>query len=146
MKKIIAFISVFSIINLVGANLQACDAMKYKQQCVSQLAAGYTFIKSYLLDDTKLNAATGEIEYSFVFSKGTVYMLTMSDNQGNPKNIEIKLYDPNHKLIVSNLDAKSGSYFPISYPCSATGIHYMTFKINDATKCGLSVLGFKRGE
>lgn len=144
MKKVIYIFSLFLFLDIVQGNLYACDALKHKETCVSQLASGFTFIKSYLLEGSKTNSK-GEIEYSFVFSKGTNYMLTMSDNNGTAKDIEIKLYDPNHKLIVSNFDSKSGNYFPIAYPCKATGIHYMTFTLKGDEKCGLSVLGFKRG-
>lgn len=121
-----------------------CDAMQYKDKCVQRLADGFTFIKSYLIDGARANT-NGEIEYSFVFSKGTLYMLTIADDLGNAENIEIKLYDPQHKMLATNFDKKSGKFFPIGYPCSTTGVHYMTFKYHGTGKaCGVSVLGFKR--
>ena len=86
----------------------------------------------------------GEIEYSFVFSKGTIYMLTFANSEGNAADIEITLFDPSHKKIASNLIG--GKYIPLGYKCMSTGVHYMTFKFKDgAPKCGLSILGFKRG-
>lgn len=135
----------FGLAILSSTSQAQCDADKHKNQCVAQLADGYTFIKSYLLNDGKLNGS-GEIEYSFVFSSGTTYMLTFANALGASENIEIKLFDPNKKLLASNHDKKSGRFFPIGYKCKATGVHYMTFKFVENTDvCGLSVLGFKRG-
>ena len=60
-------------------------------------------------------------------------------------NIEIILYDTQHKKIISNYDKKSGGFFPIQYTCTNTGVHYMTFKYHGSGEpCGISVLGFKR--
>ncbi len=121
-----------------------CNPQSHKEFCVEQLSPGYTFIKSFPIEKIKTNA-NGEIEYSFVFSKGTNYMLTISDNNNTPKNIEIILYDPQHKKLISNYDKKSDSFFPIQYTCSNTGVHYMTFKYHGSgDQCGLSILGFKR--
>lgn len=145
MRKFIllSFITI-SLLSFHTDSHAQCDAMKHKDKCVQRLADGFTFIKSYLIDGARANA-NGEIEYSFVFSKGTLYMLTIADNIGAAENIEIRLYDPQHKLLATNFDKKSGKYFPIGYPCKSTGVHYMTFKYNGNGKaCGLSVLGFKR--
>ena len=72
-------------------------------------------------------------------------MLTFANNIGDSDNIEIKLYDPQKKLLASNYDKKNDKYFKIGYPCNTTGVHYMTFTFKNTTeKCGISVLGFKR--
>lgn len=143
MKQIITLI-ILSLFATTELSFGQCDAMSNKDKGVGQLSDDFTFIKSYLLDGGKENAK-GEIEYSFVFSKGTSYMLTLVNNLGQSDNIEVKLYDPTHKLLVTNYDKKSDQYLPVVYPCKSTGVHYMTFKFSkDTEKCGLSVLGFKR--
>lgn len=140
--KTIAFSLLFLIWGYANAQ---CDVNSLKGNCTGQLASGFTYIKSYPLEKSKINAK-GEIEYSFVFSKGTIYMLTFANSAGAAKGIEIILYDPSHNKISSNFDAGTGDYFPLGYKCSATGVHYMTFKFKDGTEpCGLSILGFKRG-
>ena len=144
MKKYIFVIAFIWSFTLSNEALAQCNADGFRSQCVSRLADGFTFIKSYNLNDKKINSK-GEIEYSFVFSKGTLYMLTFANALGEMTNIEIKLYDPTHKLIVSNFNKKTKKYFPLGYPCKATGVHYMSFKFADGGQtCGLSVLGFKR--
>ncbi len=138
---ILTLVTAFSLLSVNKSNAQ-CNAMDHKDKCISGLADGFTFIKSYLLDGGKANA-NGEIEYSFVFSKGTIYMLNIANNNGEQSNIVIKLYDPNHKLLASN--NKGDVYFPLGYQCKTTGVHYMTFSFKDTPdQCGLSVLGFKR--
>ncbi len=141
-KKILA-LSIFFVLGIFTSFAQ-CNAMKHKDKCVGQLADGFTFIKSYILNKGKLNNK-GEIEYSFVFSKGTLYMLTIANNLGEADGVEITLYDPTRKKLASNFDKGSGKFFPIGYPCKSTGVHYMTFKFKKGQEpCGLSVLGFKR--
>ena len=137
---IIAVVLIGSMTFYSDATAQ-CDAAKHKAACVGQLADGFTFIKSYLLDGAK--AKKGEIEYSFVFSKGTTYMLTFANNLGKPDNVEITLSDPTRKELAKNMHG--GKYYPIGYACKTTGVHYMKFKFNGTDDhCGLSVLGFKR--
>lgn len=121
-----------------------CDEEEKKRLCIEQLADGFTFIKSYVLESDKANE-NGEIEYSFVFSKGTVYMLTFVDSKGKPQDVEITLYDPERNKLASNFKEETNSYIPLGYQCSTTGVHYMTFKFkNEEIDCGVSVLGFKR--
>ncbi len=145
MKLFAVMLCLVALFSYQHSNAQ-CDADKHKNKCVSQLASGFTFIKSYLLNDAKEND-NGEIEYSFVFSSGTLYMLTFANSMGMSDNIEIKLYSPSKKLVASNYDKKNNKFRAnIGYKCAATGVYYMTFKFKDApTHCGLSVLGFKRG-
>ncbi len=142
-KTILAIATLFLSLGVLSPlSFAQCNAMQHKKACTAQLADGFTFIKSYVLEEGKINA-NGEIEYSFVFSKGTLYMLTLANSAGEAKGVEITLYDPARKKLVSNFDGTN--YHPIGYPCRATGVHYMTFKFKDGeTPCGLSVLGFKR--
>lgn len=147
MKKLISYklLSLsFFIISWGFSNAQ-CNTAGLKVSCTEQLATGFTYIKSYPLKKEKINAK-GEIEYSFVFSKGTIYTLTFANSEGTASDIEITLYDPSHNKIASNFDSNSGHYLPLGYKCTSTGVHYMTFKFKDGTTpCGLSILGFKRG-
>ena len=147
MKKLLSYkiLSLSILLLSWGYSNAQCDLKSLKPNCIGQLASGFTYIKSYPLEKTKINLKD-EIEYSFVFSKGTIYMLTFANSEGKASNIEITLYDPSHKKITSNFDVGTGSYIPLGYKCSATGVHYMTFKFKDGKiPCGLSILGFKRG-
>lgn len=145
MKKLMIILCV-QLLLFTSSNLSfaQCNEEKHKELCIEQLADGFTFIKSYVLESDKANE-NGEIEYSFVFSKGTVYMLTFVDSEGKPQDVEITLYDPERNKLASNYNEETDSYIPLGYQCSTTGVHYMTFKFkNEEDECGTSVLGFKR--
>lgn len=145
MKKLMAVIfTSLLLLSFTTISFAQCDEEKHKELCIEQLADGFTFIKSYVLEPNKANE-NGEIEYSFVFSKGTVYMLTFVDSDGKPQDVEITLYDPERNKLASNYNEETDSYIPLGYQCSTTGVHYMTFKFKDKEQdCGVSVLGFKR--
>jgi hypothetical protein len=147
MKKIISYklLSFSFFIITWGVTNGQCNTTGLKVSCTEQLANGFTYIKSYPLKKEQINTK-GEIEYSFVFSRGTIYMLTFANSQGTSSDIELTLYDPNHNKITSNFDTGTGDYLPLGYKCTSTGVHYMTFKFKEGTTpCGLSILGFKRG-
>src|SRR6478735_9711056 len=102
-------------------------------ECVAKVNGGYTFLKSYQI------ATTGDkVEYSYVFSKETNYMLMMC-NGGTNQNTIVTLYDSNRKLIATNYDKVNNKIFPaIVYQCKATGIYYMTFSFLDKPECSVS--------
>jgi len=108
-------------------------------ECVAKITNGYTFLKSY-----KIEKVGDEMEYSYVFSKDTNYMLVMCDG-GTGKNIVVTLFDSNRKEIATNFDKKNDKYYPaIAYPCKATGIYYLRFSFVDKPECCVSVLAFKK--
>ena len=125
---------------MFGTSSAQCDPSNLKDKGISNLEKGYTYIKSFPLSQEKLNE-NGEIEYSFVFSKGTKYMLTFINADGETEHVTIELYDPNKSLIAKNKKANEDS--PLSYTCNVTGVYYMKFSLKEAG-CGLAILSFKR--
>ena len=108
-------------------------------ECVAKVNEGYTFLKSY-----QIQKVGDQLEYSYVFSKETNYMLVMC-NGGGTQNIIVTLYDANRKLIATNYDKVNNKIFPaIVYKCQATGIYYMRFSFLDKPECCVSVLAFKK--
>lgn len=133
------FVAFGATVNTASAQ---CDANKWKSKCISGLAGGFTFIKSYALDGGSAGA-DGAVERSFVFSKGTIYMINTVNALGESSGIKVELYDPAHKKLASNY--RDGKYYPLGYQCATTGVHYMKFYFSGTKdKCGLSCLGFKR--
>ncbi|HSZ71530.1 MAG TPA: hypothetical protein VK750_02570 [Cytophagaceae bacterium] len=108
-------------------------------ECVAKINAGYTFLKTY-----QMSQVGDQLEYSYVLSKDTNYMLVMC-NGGGGQNIIVTLYDSKRKEIATNQDKASGKIFPaIAYLCKATGIYYLRFSFVDKPECCVSVLAFKR--
>jgi hypothetical protein len=128
----------FVMIALCMMSERVCAQCK-TDECVAKVNEGYTFLKTY-----QIQKVGDQMEYSYVFSKETNYMLVMC-NGGGTQNIIVNLYDANRKLIATNYDKVNNKIFPaIVYKCQATGIYYMRFSFLDKPECCVSVLAFKK--
>jgi hypothetical protein len=115
-----------------------CNTDPLVQRCSGKLG-DFTFLKVYKIDKVKVGET---VEYSYVFSGNTSYMLSICDDKGTDVGVEVSLFDSNRKLVSTN--KLNGKVYPaITYSCKSTGIYYMTYSMSDAT-CGVSVLGFKK--
>jgi len=138
--KTILLSSLFIIFSFTQSSAQ-CDADGLCNSCVPKLGQGFSFLKTYkIYGDKDLH----KIEYSYVFAKGTQYMLTLCDQNVNASTINITIYDSQRNKIASNkIEGKFVS--AISFPCNATGIYYIQYTFDgQSTRCGGSALGFKR--
>lgn len=139
MKKL--FVFVFSVFVLSGFNSTAqCNAEVLSTQCIPKLASGFNFVKSYKVE----KAGREYVEYSYVFTKGTQYMINVCAPDQNADGIVVTLYDAKRNKVASNkVDDQYVS--AIAYPCNTTGIYYIQYTFDDsASDCGGSALGFKR--
>lgn len=120
-----------------------CDSDEFLDNCASSLET-YTFIKAFNVNVKKAD----KVEYSYVFSKGSNYMIIVCDQNSPGNRMIVNLYDRNHKLIVSSFNRKTKTYYPnLIYPCSATGVYYMDASFeNSKGGCGVIILGFKKSE
>jgi hypothetical protein len=132
------FISCFMLNSFIMSS--ECNLEEFSKNAAQKLA-GYTYLKTYKLDASK----EAEIEYSYVFSNNTQYVLTLA-HELETTDILVSIYDNNRKELCNNYDKKGKKYFQgIGYSCSATGIYYVMFSFKNAkNKCGASVLGFKK--
>ena len=139
MKKLFFF--VFSVFALSGFDSSAqCNAETLSSQCIPKLASGFNFLKSYKVE----KAGKEYVEYSYVFTKGTQYMINICSPDQNPDGIVVTLYDSKRNKVASNkVDDQYIS--AIAYPCNSTGIYYIQYTFDDESSfCGGSALGFKR--
>ncbi|MFN3839450.1 MAG: hypothetical protein ACK4RF_01975 [Cyclobacteriaceae bacterium] len=140
MKKVIILaLSLFIVSADAGAQ---CNSENFSNQCIPKLASGFNFLKSYKIDGT--NGAKDKVEYSYVFTKGTQYMINICAAAQPTDGIVVTLYDSNrNKVATSKIN---GQYIAaIAYPCNATGIYYIQYTFDgSSTYCGGSALGFKR--
>ena len=139
MKKL--FVFVFSVLVLSGIKVNAqCNAEILSTQCIPKLASGFNFLKSYKVE----KAGKEYVEYSYVFTKGTQYMINICAPDQNSDGIIVTLYDSKRNKVASN-KVKDQYITAIAYPCNATGIYYIQYTFDDASSaCGGSALGFKR--
>lgn len=143
MKAIITLIGVLSLILLLNLQAEAqCDPSAHTNTCITELADGFNFVKSY-----EINGEGGtkeKIEYSYVFAKGTQYFMNICAEGEGTDGIVLSLYDSNRKKVGTSY-ANGNFNKGIIYPCNATGIYYITFTFEGSQKhCGGAVLGFKR--
>ena len=139
MKKSIILVLTLFVLTAVEVFGQ-CNADALSSQCIPKLAAGFNFLKSYKIE----KGAKETIEYSYVFTKGTNYMINICAPGTNTDGIVVSLFDSNrNKVASSKLNGQFVS--AIQYPCANTGIYYIQYSFDGSTGyCGGSALGFKR--
>jgi hypothetical protein len=141
MKKLILFVLLVCFIS--GAEvIGQCDSEALSNQCIPKLAAGFNFLKSYKIDGA--NGGKDKVEYSYVFTKGTQYMINICSKGQNTDGIIVSLFDSNRNKVATS--KVNGQFITaIAYPCNATGIYYIQYTFDgSSTYCGGSALGFKR--
>src|SRR5688572_18856316 len=140
MKKLIFIVlSVFvlSTLEVIGQ----CNSEALSTQCIPKLATGFNFLKSYKIEKKPEKEI---VEYSYVFTKGTQYMINICAAGQATDGIVVSLFDSNRNKVASS--KINGQFISaIAYPCNTTGIYYIQYTLDGSTSyCGGSALGFKR--
>ena len=140
MKKFVFFLVAIFIVNALDA-LAQCNSEALSNQCIPKLVSGFNFLKSYKIE----KGGKEFVEYSYVFTKGTQYMINICAEGAETDGIVVSLFDSNrNKVATSKVNGQFIS--AIAYPCNTTGIYYIQYSFDGSTKyCGGSALGFKRG-
>ncbi len=140
--------SFFSIVLILMASFSSsglvgqCDADNFSNACIPKLSGGFNFLKSYKIDGE--GGAKDKIEYSYVFTKGTQYMINLCAGGETADGIVVSLFDAQRNRVASS--KVNGQFISaIAFPCNATGIYYIQYTFDGSTThCGGSALGFKR--
>lgn len=143
MKKFAIFFIVAGFLGLASLEANAqCDPEKYTSACIPKLANGFNFLKSYKVNGK--DGAKDKVEYSYVFTKGTQYMINLCAPGESTDGIVVTLYDSQRNKVASS--KYNGQFISaIAYPCNTTGIYYIQYTFeNSDDHCGGSALGFKR--
>ncbi|MCE2996383.1 MAG: hypothetical protein LW863_12350 [Flammeovirgaceae bacterium] len=143
MKKVLSILTIISLISVSTIDLNGqCNPDNFANACIPKLASGFNFLKSYKVDGE--GGAKDKVEYSYVFTKGTRYMINLCANGAATDGIVVTLFDSGrNKVATSKINGQFIS--AIAYPCNATGIYYIQYTFDgSAGKCGGSALGFKR--
>ena len=142
MKKVALFFMIVGLMGFSNTNAEAqCDPEKFTSECIPKLADGFNFLKSYKINGN--NGAKDKVEYSYVFTKGTQYLINLCSTGDNPDGIVVTLYDSQRNKVASS--KYNGQYISaIAYPCNTTGIYYIQYTFEKENHCGGSALGFKR--
>ncbi|MDH4089521.1 MAG: hypothetical protein OEV74_02020 [Cyclobacteriaceae bacterium] len=138
MKTIIVLVLSILAISTLEVTGQ-CNSEIFSNECIPKLASGFNFLKTYKVE----KGGKDYVEYSYVFTKGTQYMINIcAANQ--PDGIVVSLYDSKRNKVASS--KVEGQFIAtIAYPCNTTGIYYIQYTFDgSASYCGGSALGFKR--
>ena len=139
MKKLLIFVFsvfVFSTLDVIAQ----CNAESLSTACIPKLATGFNFLKSYKIE----KGGKEFVEYSYVFTKGTQYMINICAGGAATDGIVVSLFDSNRNKVASS--KYNGQFLTaMTYPCNTTGIYYIQYTFDASTGyCGGSALGFKR--
>ena len=139
MKKLLVFVFAASLLSAFDV-LGQCNAENLSTQCIPKLASGFNFLKSYKIE----KGGKEFVEYSYVFTKGTQYMINICAPGENTDGIVVSLFDSNRNKVASS--KVNGQFISaIAYPCNTTGIYYIQYTFDGSSSyCGGSALGFKR--
>jgi outer membrane lipoprotein-sorting protein len=138
MKKLFLFVFFLFVLNGFNA-LAQCNAETLSTQCIPKLASGFNFLKSYKVE----KGGKEYVEYSYVFTKGTQYMINICEPGQIADGITVTLYDSDRNKVATNkVDDQYAS--SIVYACNKIGIYYIHYTFEDTENCGGSALGFKR--
>jgi hypothetical protein len=143
MKKIILSLSFLLSVGIGSSKLIGqCNSDNFSNACIPKLAGGFNFLKSYKIDGE--GGTKKKVEYSYVFTKGTQYMINICANGQATDGIVVTLFDSGRNRVASS--KINGQFIAaIAYPCNATGIYYIEYTFDGpSSHCGGSALGFKR--
>jgi hypothetical protein len=141
MKKLLFFI--ISVLALSSSEaIGQCNSEALSNECVPKLASGFNFLKSYKVDGA--DGTKDKVEYSYVFTKGTQYMINICATAQPTDGIVVTLFDSQRKKVATS--KADGQYISaMAFACNATGIYYIQYTFDESTTyCAGSALGFKR--
>ncbi|MBN8578632.1 MAG: hypothetical protein KF775_09405 [Cyclobacteriaceae bacterium] len=140
MKKIVLPILCLAFLGMAPVPFQDCNSESLATSCIPKLANGFNFLKSYKVD----GLAKDKVEYSYVFTQGTQYMINLCANGNPPDGIVVAIFDKErNKVASSKINGQAAA--AIAYSCNATGIYYIQYTFDEpSAHCGGSALGFKR--
>ncbi len=139
MKKIM-LTSFIVLSNVIAASAQ-CNAEQLSSLCVPKLPPGFNLLKAYKIAE---NPGADKVEYSYVFAKGTQYMINLCEEKAGSTTITLTIYDAQRNKVATN-HFDGALVAAIAYPCNATGIYYLQYTFEGtSSRCGGSVLAFKR--
>lgn len=142
-KKLFGMMAILGLLALSPKLMAQCGGDDFLDDCASSLGT-HTFIKAFNVE-TK-SRKQEKVEYSYVFSKGSDYLIIVCDRKVEGKRMIVNLYDRNHQLIASSYSKKTRKHYPdLVYPCQATGVYYMETTFEGlAESCGVIILGFNK--
>ncbi len=120
-----------------------CDTDVLLNDCAADLGT-FNYIRSFGFNIGQKKKSPSE--YTYIFSKGSTYILIVCEDKGSKGKLELSISDKDHSPVASTFDKESGKYYNhVQFTCSATGVYYIKGSFIDTKKgCGLCILGLDK--
>lgn len=117
-----------------------CDTDGFMDVCASNLGT-YNYIKAFKANAS--NRRKSGKEFTYVFSKGSDYLLVSCGENLAGGRMIISLFDRNHEQIASTRnETQTKDYTEMKYECNTTGVYYIKISFEGSGKgCGMCILG-----
>ena len=99
MKTITCLIVAGFLIGTTQTVNAQCSPDEWVSQCIPKLTGDFNFLKSYQIDGH--GGERPKIEYSYVFTKGTQYMINICGEGADTGGVVVTLFNSDRKKLAS---------------------------------------------
>ena len=139
MKNVFLFV----LLTISSVASSQCIPENFCNECIGKLIkAKFNYLKSF-----KINGEDGslkKIEYSYVLTKGSKYLVNICASGTHPEKIGFTLL--NYQRVKMGTNSVKGTHVSdFVFECNTTGIYYLQYSFEEASiNCAGSALGFTR--
>ena len=139
----IAFTLLFLSLNQNSAKSQ-CENDETLQACVG-LINNYKYVKTLNIEPDLFKKGVNEIEFSYVFNKGTTYIITVCDKNATGNKLIVDVFNNLGKKVLSSYNNESKKYYlKIIFPCASTAVYRLKYSFSQGNSaCGVSIIGIQ---
>src|SRR5690348_4575354 len=98
MKRLISYL-IATMIGSAEISMGQCNADGLVRTCIPKLAQGFNFLKGYKVDGGNNK---DKVEYSYVFTTGTQYMVNLCVNGTTNDGVMVSLFDSSRNKVASS--------------------------------------------
>jgi hypothetical protein len=122
-------IAMFALVPIAFSAVAQCHFESF-HACIHSVKDSSRLVKSVSIENN--NAAEEKVEFSYVMTKDTQYLIDMCDGgKRSAKAINVFIYDEYRNKITSIKPMRKKG---LVFICSATGIYYIEFQIPERRK------------
>ena len=117
-----------------------CDTDELPDDCATNLGT-FNYIRSFTANAAQRKKSSRE--FTYVFSKGSTYLMVACTEKLNNGKMIITLYDRNHDQIATTSNEENGKDYPaLKFECNTTGVYHFRISFAGTNKgCGICILG-----
>ncbi len=124
---------VFRIIAVLVLALQVNTAFSQSDDLVNTCALNIgnaTYLKDYKVALSASNVTPPSAKFNVIMNKGTMYKITVCNEESTPGEAIVKLME-NNTLLGTNLKADGGFVSAVGFQCQKTGMYTINISFKD---------------